>query len=123
VPAQARQQRPAAGQAVAARGELVEVALAEAPRLARVGADRGEQPVEALARERGLRRLAAPEGRPQLVVDALVGGDGGRRARQAEPEEGLPEGRSLGPVEVEKGVVDVEEDGAEAVQAATWRGR
>jgi hypothetical protein len=123
VPAQAGQQRTAAGQAVPARGELVEVALAEAARSPRVAADRQQQAPEAFARERRLRRLAAPEGGPQLGVDALVGGDGRGRARQAEPEEGLPEGRSLGLVEIEKRVVDVEEDGAEAVQAVTWRGR
>jgi hypothetical protein len=57
------------------------------------------------------------------VVDAAVGLD--RRGRTAEPEglQGVAEGRPLGPVEVQQSVVDVEEDGAEAAQAATWRGR
>ena len=41
----------------------------------------------------------------------------------AEGEEGFAERGALGPVEIEERVIDVEEDGAEAVQAATWRGR
>jgi hypothetical protein len=82
-----------------------------------------QQPGEALPRERLLRDLAAAEGGPQLRVDALVRGDRGRGTGQAEGAKGLLQGRALGPVEIEKGVVDVEEDGAEAVQAATWRGR
>jgi len=90
---------------------------------ARVAADVHQQPAEALARERRLRDLPAPERRPQLGVDLLVGGDGGRRTGQAEAEESLSQGLALGLVEIEKGVIDVEEDGAEAVQAATWRGR
>jgi len=92
-------------------------------RSTRVTADRDEQPPEALAREGRLRRLAAAEGRPQLGIDALVGGDRRGWAGQAQAQEGLPERRSLGFVEIEKGVIDVEKDGAQAVQAATWRGR
>ena len=73
--------------------------------------------------ERGLGDLAAAVGGPQVYIDALVGGDGGAWGAEAEREEGLAQRRPLGPVEVEEGVVDVEEDGAEAGQAATWRGR
>jgi hypothetical protein len=57
------------------------------------------------------------------VVDALVGGDGGRGASDAEREESLPERQALRLVEIEKGVVDVEEDSLETVQGPTWRGR
>jgi hypothetical protein len=57
------------------------------------------------------------------VVDALVGGDGGGRAGEPEREEGPLQGRALGPIEVEQGVIDVEEYGAEMVQGPTWRGR
>jgi hypothetical protein len=54
----------------------------------------------------------------------MVGGHRRPRAGETEGEEGLPEGGALGTVEVEERVVDVEEDGAEAGQAAaTWRGR
>jgi hypothetical protein len=103
---------------------VVEVGLAESARGAQVAADGAEQAAEALGGEGLLRRLAAAVRGPQLVVDALVGGHCRRRAGEAEGEEGLPEGVALGPVEVEKGVVDVEENGAEAGQAtATWPGR
>jgi len=102
---------------------VVEVRLAEVPCPARVAADLAKQEAEALAGERGLGDLAAAVGRPQVVVDALVGGDGRGRTAEAEREQRLAERRPLGPVEVEERVVDVEEDGAEAVQAATWRGR
>jgi len=79
--------------------------------------------VEALARERGLGGLAPAVGRPQLVVDPAVRGDGRGKAAEAEGLEGLAEGRTLGPVEVQERAVEVEEDGAETVQAATWPGR
>jgi hypothetical protein len=102
---------------------VVEVRLAEARGSARVAADLAEEAAEALAGERGLGDLAAAVGRPQVVVDALVGGDSRGRAAQPEGQQRFAERRPLGPVEVEQRVVDVEEDGAKAVQAATWRGR
>jgi hypothetical protein len=92
-------------------------------RAARVAARLAQQAAEALAGERLLGRLAAAEGGPQLVVDAPVGRDAGRGARQAEGAQGLPQGRALGLLEVEQRVVDVEQDDAQAGQAATWRGR
>jgi hypothetical protein len=113
---------PAAGQAIAALGQAVEVRLAQAPRATPVAADVSQQPAKALASERRLADLAAAKGRPQLRVDALVGRDRGGRTGQSEGAEGLPEGRAFGAVEVEQGVVDVEEDGAQAGQV-TWRGR
>jgi hypothetical protein len=88
----------------------------------RVAAKVLQQAAETLAGEGRLRDLAAPERCPQLRVDALVRGDRGTWAGQPEGREGQLEGRALGLVEVEEGVVDVEEDGAEAGQA-TWRGR
>ncbi len=103
--------------------ELVQVGLAEPRGAARVAPGLPQQAAEALAREGRLRRLAAAEGGPQLGVDALVGGDAGRRARQAEGAQGLPQGRALGLVEVEQRVIDVEQDDAQAGQGATWRGR
>ena len=102
---------------------MVEVRLAEASRGARVAPDLAEEAPEALGGEGLLRRLAAAEGGPQVVVDALVRGDGRRRAAEAEGEEGLPKGAALGPVEVEEGVVDVEEDGAEAGQGTGYLAR
>jgi hypothetical protein len=123
VAAQPQEQRPAAGQPLASRRELVEVRLAEGRGPPWIAACLGEQPAEALASQGRLRRLAAAKGGPQLGVDALVGGGRRARAAEAEAEEGQLEGRALGPVEIEEGVVDVEEDGAKAVQAVTWRGR
>jgi hypothetical protein len=102
---------------------VIEVRLAEARGPAGVAPDLAEQAAEALAGERGLGDLAAAVGRPQVLVDAPVGGDRRGRAAEAERPEGRAKRRPLGPVEVQERVVDVEEDGAEAVQAATWRGR
>jgi hypothetical protein len=117
------QHRPTARQAVAARREPVEVDRAEPGSLLRIAADLAQQAAEALLRERGLRDLAAAKGGPQLVIDALV-----RRVRragtgQAERVQGLAQCGALGPVEVEQRPIDVEEDGAEAGQGPTWRGR
>jgi hypothetical protein len=78
---------------------------------------------EALLRESGLSDLAAAERGPQLVVDALVRRERGAGTGQAERVERLTQGRALGLVEVEQRPVDVEEDGAEAGQGPTWRGR
>ncbi|HSD66637.1 MAG TPA: hypothetical protein VLF95_08040, partial [Vicinamibacteria bacterium] len=122
-PAQLLQHGPAAGQAVAVPRQVVEVGLPEEAGPPRVAPDLAEQAAEALAGERGLADLAPPEGGPQVVVDALVGGDRRRRAGEPEGEEGLAERPALGTVEVQESVIDVEEDGAEAGQAATWRGR
>jgi hypothetical protein len=115
--------RAAAGQPVAARREVVEVRRAEAGGAPGVAPDLAQEPPESLARERRLRDLAAPVGGPELVVDPLVRGDRGRRAGEPEGREGVLEGEALGPVEIEESVIDVEEDGAEGGQAATWRGR
>jgi hypothetical protein len=101
---------------------VVEVGLAEPGRAPELAARVPEEPAEALARERGLLDLSPAEGRPKLVVDAPVGGDCGRGAGEAERAKRLPKGRAFGLVEVQKGVIEVEENGAEAVQAATSRG-
>jgi hypothetical protein len=89
----------------------------------RVGSGLPQQTAEALLRQRGLGDLAAAEGRPQLVVDALVGGERAGGTGQPEREQGLTKCGALGLVEVEQRPVDVEEDGAEAGQGPTWRGR
>jgi hypothetical protein len=103
--------------------QVVEVRLAQRGGPPGVAPDLAKQAAEALAGERGLADLAAAEGGPEVVVDALVRGDRRGGTGKAEGEEGFAECCALGPVEIEKGVVDVEEDGAEAFQAATWRGR
>lgn len=103
--------------------EVVEVGLAEAGGPPGIAPHLAEQAAKALAGERGLADLAAAEGGPEVVVDALVGGDRGTGTGEAEGEERFPEGGPFGPVEIEKRVIDVEENGAEAVQAVTWRGR
>jgi len=113
----------AAGQAVTAAGESLEVGGAEAGGPRRITPDLAEQPAKALPGQRRLGDLSAAKGRPQLVVDALVGGE--RRGREAKPERAQrqPQRGSLGSIEVEQRPVDVEEDGAEAGQGPTWRGR
>jgi hypothetical protein len=121
--AERAQRRAAAREAVAAGGEPVEIGLAQPPRGARVAPDLPEEAPEALGGEGLLRRLAAPEGGPQLVVDPVVGGERRLRAREAEGREGLPQGAARGAVEVEEGVVDVEEDGAEAGQNGGYLAR
>jgi hypothetical protein len=120
---QLAQQGTAARQPVAAGRQVVEVRLAEASCASGVAPDFPQEAAEPLPREGGLGDLAPAEGRPQVVVDPLVRGDRGRGAGEARRREGLAERQALGPVEIEQRVIDVEEDGAEAVQAATWRGR
>ena len=102
---------------------MVEVRLAETGGAPGIVSDLAQQASEALARERGLGDLAPAESRPEVVVDALVGCDRGRGAGVAEREKSFPERGSLRLVEIEKGVVDVEENGLETVQGPTWRGR
>ena len=117
------QDGPAAGQTVAVPGQVVEVGLAEAGGPPAVAPDLAQEAAESLVGERALADLTAAEDGPEIVVDALVGADRRGGAGETEGEEGFAERRALGLVEVETGVVDVEEDGAEAVQAATWPGR
>jgi len=117
------QHGPAAGQEVAARREAVEVRLAEAGGAPGIAPDLAQQASEALAGERGLGDLAPAESRPDVEVDALVGGDRGGGTGEAEREESLPERRALRLVEIEKCVSEVEENGLETVQGPTWRGR
>jgi hypothetical protein len=121
--AERTQHRPTAGQAVAAGREPFEVGRAEALGLLRITANLAQQASEALLRERGLADLAAAERGPQLVVDALVGGERRARAREPERMKRLTQGGALGLVEVKQRAVDVEEDGAKAGQGLTWRGR
>jgi hypothetical protein len=117
------QHGPAAGQTVAVRRQVVEVRFAEAGGAPRITLDLAQQAPEALARQGGLGDLAPAEGRPEVVVDVPVGGDRRRGAGEAARQESLPERRALRLVEIEKGVVDVEENGLETVQGPTWRGR
>jgi hypothetical protein len=102
---------------------VVEVRLAETGGAPGIAPDLTQQAAEALAGERGLGDLAPPERRPEVVVDALVDGECRWGAGEAEREEGLAQGRALRLVEVEKGVIGVEENGLETVQGPTWRGR
>jgi hypothetical protein len=54
--------------------------------------------------------------RPELVVDLTVGPECSGGERKTEIGEGASEGGTLCAVEVEEGVVEVEEDGAEPGQ-------
>jgi hypothetical protein len=102
---------------------VIQIRLAETPGEARVGPDVHEEPPEALAGEIGLGDLAPAIRRPQRVVDPAVGDVDGSGERQTEAVQCFLERDALGPVVVEKGSIDVEEDGAEAGQGPTWRGR
>jgi len=88
-----------------------------------VSPDLHEEPPEALAGEVGLGDLAPAIRCPQRVVDPAVGDVDGPGERQAQRVQCFLERDALGPVVVEKGSIDVEEDGAEAGQGPTWRGR
>ena len=70
-----------------------------------------EQPPESLHLEHALRDLAAPIGGPERLVDRAIRGEDARRCRQTEAREGRAQSTPLGAVEVEKGAVEVEEDG------------
>jgi hypothetical protein len=79
---------------------------------------------EALDRQLRLADLLLAVALPQGFVDALIVRKNAGRERQAGPDEGPPQGFFLGPVEVEEGLVGVEQDRAQPGQGrATWRGR
>jgi hypothetical protein len=126
---QPREDGPAARQAFAAGGQAIEEGLPEARRPPGIAIHVDQELAEALACEVLLPDRSTPVLVPEGVVDPPVGSESGARAGKAEVGEGGAEGRPLGPVEVEKGVVDVEENGAESGQAGffgrrvTWRGR
>jgi hypothetical protein len=110
------QDGPAAGQPLTPLRKMVEVRLAEPPGEPGGGPDLPEEPAEPLAGELGLGDLTPAIRGPQLVVDPAVGGEGRGGVRQPQREKRPLQGDALGPFVVEKGVVDVEEDGAETVQ-------
>jgi hypothetical protein len=88
-----------------------------------VGAHLFQKLPEPLARQGGLGDLPPTVGCPQRVVDPAIGRVKGRRVRQLERLQGSLQGGALGPFVVQKGVIDVEEDDAKAVQGPTWPGR
>ncbi len=108
------QRRAAAGQQVAALREVGQEQAGERRGAAGIGPDRTQQQAEALDRERRCRDLAPPVLLPQIVVDRAEGSKGRRPEGKRELRERLTEREPLRPVEVEEGVVGVEEDGAEA---------
>jgi hypothetical protein len=114
----------AAGQQVAPGRELAHEATGDARRRRALRPEPREQAAEALDRELGLGDLAAPVAFPELVVDRAVVGEDAGRERQTGAGEGAPQGGALGAVEVEEGLVGVEEDAARPGQERpTWRGR
>jgi len=123
------QDGPTARQAVATSGQVIEEGLPEPGRPARIPIHVDQELAEALAGEVRLPDRPPPVPVPEGVVDPPVGDESGARAGKSEVGEGGAKGRPLGPVEVEQGMVDVEENGAESGQAgfvgrrATWRGR
>jgi hypothetical protein len=117
------QDGPATGQPVTPLRQMVEVRLAEPPGEPGGGPGSTEEPAEPLASELGLGDLTPAIRGPQFLVDPAVGGEGRGSVQQPQREKRPLQGDALGPFVVEKGVVDVEEDGAETVQEPTWRGR
>lgn len=115
--------RSTAGQTISPPGEMIQVRLAETPGEARVGPDLHEELPKALAGEMRRGDLAPAIRLPQRVVDPAVGDVDGSGERQAQRVQCFLERDALGPVVIEKGSIDVEEDGAEAGQGPTWRGR
>jgi len=115
-PAEAQERAAAARQPVAPGREVVEEGLAEASGPARVPPQMDQELAETLPCEVGLADRAAAVLLPERVVDPPIGGQDPGRERESEIVEGGPEGGPLRAVEVEEGVVDVEEDGAEAGQ-------
>jgi hypothetical protein len=113
----------ATGETISSLGEVIQIGFPQASGRPRVGSHLLQQKPEALTSEGGLGDLPPTVGRPQPVVDPAIGGVSGRRVRQPERLQGLLQGRALGPVVVEKGVIEVEENDAKAVQGPTWRGR
>lgn len=118
-----KQHGSAAGQAVSSPGEVIQVGLPQAAGGPGLGSHLLQQLPEALPGEGGLGDLPPTVGRPQQVVDPAVGAVSGRRVRKPERPQRPLQGSALGPVVVEKGVIEVEENDAKAVQRPTWRGR
>ena len=109
---------------------MIEKGLAEPRRPPGIATQVDQELPETFACEVRLPDRPPPVLVPEGVVDPTVGEEGRARAGESEVGESGAEGRPLGPVEVEQGVVDVEENGAESGQAgvvsgrrATWRGR
>ena len=92
-------------------------------RPARVSVEMAQQQPEALDGQHRRRDLSAPVALPEFVVDGAVRRQDAGRVREALLAQGRRQGQALGPVEVEKRMVGVEEDGSRARQAATWRGK
>jgi hypothetical protein len=114
--AQDREHAAAAGEEIAPGRQVVEEDLAEASRPARRTVQMDDELAEPLASQGRLGDRAAPVLLPERVVDPAIGGEDSGREGEAEVAERRAEGRSLGPVEVEQRLVDVEENGAEAGQ-------
>jgi hypothetical protein len=118
-----KQHGAAAGQTVSSPGEVIQIGPPQASGRPGTGSHLLQQKPEALASEGGLGDLPPTVGCPQPVVDLAIGGVNGRRVRQPERLQGPLQGGALSPVVVEKGVIDVEENDAKAVQGPTWPGR
>lgn len=113
---EAGQGGPAAGQAVTARGQLFEIGPAEASRPPAIGPQEVEQTREALHRQYRLGDSSAAVEGPELLVDAAVLAQGGAAQGPAHLGESGAQRGPFGPVEVEQGVIEVEQDGAETGQ-------
>lgn len=107
---------PAAREAVAALRQV------DQERVGQLGgppgslAEMGEQEAEALAGQVRLHDLPPSILLPETIVDAPILGADRARIGERKAQEGRPQRRALGAVEVQKGVVEVEEDRARPPQ-------
>ena len=102
---------------------MIEVGLAETSGSPGRSPHLLQEPPEALHREVRLGDLALSVGGPEPVVDPTVCPVGGRRVGQPPRPQGPSQGGALGPVVVEEGLIDVEENDAKAVQGPIWPDR
>jgi hypothetical protein len=118
------QQGAAARHQVAAQRELVHEGARQACRGRLLPGKAEEQLPEALDGELGLAELLAPVALPERLVDRAEVAEDAERPGQATGQQGRAQRRPLGPVEIEKRLVGVEENGAKPRQGGTtWRGR
>jgi hypothetical protein len=82
-----------------------------------------EQLAKALHGQLGLRDLTTPVAFPERLVDPAIRAENGERPRQPRCVQRLAQGGFLGTVEVEEGLVGVEENGAKPRQGGGYLAR
>ena len=106
---QSLQQLPGAGDEAVLLRQKTLVPIADRPAVAR-GAQLGEQEVEAAGQDLVFRELSLLQQLPLAEVDGMVAVQNGWRGVYPKLPEGTGQGVGLSPVEIQQGVVQVEED-------------